>query len=155
MITYDIPNTLVQITLRRFTGYVIPPAFIRPFIASALDYLDTTASQEGGPTAPFGPDRQTIGHSSDGIVMNFNDITIHNPEVAGGRTRFDEVRAVYQGIAAVIQKLGYEECHIDAFRMVNGRTGKIRVKELLSGYLTNAHSMAGLITSSELAATEG
>lgn len=87
--------------------------------------------------------------------MSFNDVTVHNPEVGGGRLRFDEVRAVYQGIGAVIQRLGYEECQIDAWRMVNGRSQRFRVKLLMSGYLTNAHSIAGIVASFRHNVTEG
>ncbi|KAL8778620.1 MAG: hypothetical protein Q9213_007339 [Squamulea squamosa] len=75
------------------------------------------ASQAGGPNAPLEPDRRDIGYTDYGLAMNFNDITVHNPEVAGGRLRFDEVKAVYEGVAAVINQIGYEECAIQAWRM--------------------------------------
>ncbi len=146
---------MVRITLIRFTGYVIPPGSIPAFISTALSSLDRTAAQEGGPTAPLGPDRKTIGFSNYGITMSFNDITIHNPQVGGGRLRFDEVRAVYQGIGDVIQQLGYEECHVEAWRMVNGRSQKFKVKVLMSGYLVNAHSMVGLLVTSGHNVTQG
>ncbi|KAI4088139.1 MAG: hypothetical protein LQ339_008774 [Xanthoria mediterranea] len=146
---------MVHITLEKFTGYLIPPGAIPAFISTAISSLDRTAAQECGPTAPLGPDRKTIGFSNYGVTMSFNDITIHNPEVGGGRLRFGEVRAVYQGIGDVIQQLGYEECHTEAWRMVNGRSQKFKVKILMSGYLVNAHSMVGLLLSSGHNVTQG
>ncbi|KAL8671202.1 MAG: hypothetical protein Q9168_004298 [Polycauliona sp. 1 TL-2023] len=64
--TYYIPNALLRITPTRFSGYQIPPASVAPFIRAAISSLDQSAAREGGPTAPFGPDRklQAGAHAS-------------------------------------------------------------------------------------------
>ncbi|KAL8995629.1 MAG: hypothetical protein Q9169_004672 [Polycauliona sp. 2 TL-2023] len=144
---------MVRITLTRFTGYRIPPAWVIPFIRNAVSSLDQTASREGGPRAPLGPDTKTLEYINGGLGMFFNDISSHNPEVGGGRTRFDEVRHVYQAIGDVMPRFGYEDCHVDAWRMVDGRSQKFKVKFLLSGVLVNQRSPAGRGLSVEANAT--
>ncbi|KAL8942512.1 MAG: hypothetical protein Q9216_001613 [Gyalolechia sp. 2 TL-2023] len=140
--TYDIPNTLVRITLTRYSGYEIDSGSVPPFLQSALIALDQAAEAAGGPTAPLEPSRRTIGHTAYGLTMRFDDITIYSPEVAGGRLRYDEVRAVYLGTAATIHQIGSEECSVHAWRLVDGRSGRYRVKFLMNGYLANVRGMA-------------
>ncbi|KAI4275647.1 MAG: hypothetical protein LQ337_003078 [Flavoplaca oasis] len=145
--SYDIPDTMLRITLTRLTGYKIPRAFVSPFMRNALLSIDRIAAQEGGPTAPLGPDRKSIGEPHDGLYLHFNDVTFHHAQAGGGRTRWDEVRAVYQGVYDVIYAFGYEECQIDAWRMVDGRSQRFKVKLLLSGVFVNAHSVEGMVSS--------
>ncbi|KAL8856850.1 MAG: hypothetical protein Q9178_006567 [Gyalolechia marmorata] len=156
--SYDVPNTLVRISLQKFTGYELPPANIPAFIHTAVIALDRTAAHAGGPTAHLEPDRKLIGYANYGLAMNFFDVTVSNPEVAGGRLRFDEVKAVYQGIGAVIHQIGYEECTVEAWRLVSGRDGKkVRVKVLMSGYFLNSHNAAKVavgLESGEIAGNE-
>ncbi|KAL8910050.1 MAG: hypothetical protein Q9171_004645 [Xanthocarpia ochracea] len=141
--SYDVPDTLVRIALQKFTGNELPSAKIPAFIHTAVIDLDRTAAQAGGPTAHLEPDRKLIGYANYGLAMNFYDVTVSNPEVAGGRLRFDEVKAVYQGIEAVIWRIGYEECTVEAWRLVRGRDGrKVKVKVLMSGYFINSHNAA-------------
>ncbi|KAL8918466.1 MAG: hypothetical protein Q9172_005425 [Xanthocarpia lactea] len=141
--SYDIPNTLVRIAIQKFTGNELPPANIPTFIHTAILALDRTAAHAGGPTAHLEPDRKLIGYTNYGLAMNFYDVTVSNPEVAGGRLRFDEVKAVYQGIGEIIHRIGYEECTVDAWRLVKGRDGRnVRVKVLMSGYFINLHNAA-------------
>ncbi|KAL9039823.1 MAG: hypothetical protein Q9180_002302 [Flavoplaca navasiana] len=146
-LSYDIPNTMLRITLTKFTGYKIPPAFVSPFMRNALLSIDRIAAQGGGPTAPLGPDTKSIGEPHDGLNLHFNDVTFHHAQAGGGRTRWNEVRAVYQGVYDVIYAFGYEECHINSWRMVDGRSQRFKVKLLLSGVFVNAHGVAGMVTS--------
>ena len=133
----------MRIAIQKFTGNELPPADIPPFIRTAVIDLDRTAAHAGGPTAHLEPDRKLIGYVNYGLAMNFFDVTVSNPEVAGGRLRFDEVKAVYEGIGAIIYRIGYEECTVEAWRLVKGRDGRnVRVKVLMSGYFINSHNAA-------------
>ncbi|KAL8728706.1 MAG: hypothetical protein Q9166_005193 [cf. Caloplaca sp. 2 TL-2023] len=143
-VTYDVPGTLVRIALKKSTGYRIPAGMIPPFIHTSLVSLDHMASHAGGPTAPLEPDRRDIRYANYGLEIKLNDITVRYPEVGGGRLRYDEVKAVFEGVGAVISQIGDEECVIDAWRMVNGSSGRSGVKFLVSGYLINGQSEARL-----------
>lgn len=73
--------------------------------------------------------------------MDLTDVTVRDPEAGGGRLRYDEVKAVYEGVLAVIGRIDYEECVIDVWRMVDkGKDagGRVKAKYLISGYLVNS-----------------
>ncbi|KAL8668848.1 MAG: hypothetical protein Q9168_006535 [Polycauliona sp. 1 TL-2023] len=144
-ITYDVPNTLVKITLRRFSSTQVPPHAVAPFIRDALISVDQIAEREGGATAHFGANREHIEYSNKDVGIYLDDKTLDNPDVAGGRPRFDEARAVYRGIGDVIRQLGYGQCQLSAWRTVQGRTQKVKLKFLFSGYFVNVESVAGLV----------
>ncbi|KAL8807351.1 MAG: hypothetical protein Q9223_004780 [Gallowayella weberi] len=141
LITYDVPGTLVRITLSKLTGHRIPSASVPAFFHLALISLAREAAQAGGPTAPMESDRRKIGYKNYGLDMELNDVTYDHPEAGGGRLRYDEVKAVYEGVDSAISLIGYEDCVIEGFRMVRTRTaGLIAVRVLVSGYLVDTYS---------------
>ncbi|KAL8880312.1 MAG: hypothetical protein Q9198_002255 [Flavoplaca austrocitrina] len=73
------------------------------------------------------------------ITINITDLTMQDrqPESAGGRMKWGELKAVYQGIGAYIKELEYDELKIDFWRVAIGGFPKRlrRVKHLGYGSL--------------------
>ncbi|KAL8726300.1 MAG: hypothetical protein Q9166_006802 [cf. Caloplaca sp. 2 TL-2023] len=122
------------------------PSRIASLIVSGLAALDTSAAEAGGPFSPL--NLSPIKWTYSLLAITVEDLTWRapDPESAGGRFRYDELRAVYQGVGANIHSISNEECKIEIWRMATGGFPRRqrKVKKLGTGVINVAPTDANV-----------
>ncbi|KAL8786283.1 MAG: hypothetical protein Q9213_002878 [Squamulea squamosa] len=108
------------------------PTRIDYLMAAGLAAIANSAADAGGPTKPL--NYSAIHYTDAGLTIEVENLTIHDsaPESAGGPFRFEELRAVFQGVKAHLRKVDNEESKIDIWRVATSGFPKRerRVKHL-------------------------
>ncbi|KAL8765531.1 MAG: hypothetical protein Q9209_007439 [Squamulea sp. 1 TL-2023] len=96
------------------------PTRIDAMMASALAAVANSAADAGGPTKPL--NYSALHFSHVGLTIQVENLTVRDsdPESAGGQFRFEELRAVFQGVRANLRRLDNEESKIDIWRVGTG-----------------------------------
>ncbi|KAL8941795.1 MAG: hypothetical protein Q9216_002033 [Gyalolechia sp. 2 TL-2023] len=92
----------------------MPPDAIVDLIQTGKVALDLLAQRAGGDTANLNVPR--IRWERSGLVIEISDATAYGPQPARPRPRFDEIRAVYEGVEAAIGDIGNVAAGIRVFR---------------------------------------
>ncbi|KAI4257331.1 MAG: hypothetical protein LQ352_001681 [Teloschistes flavicans] len=131
--TYNVPNTNIRITLRAqdLDSRTMHRADIENLIGTGLVALDLLAARAGGPEANLNVPR--IRWAISGLVIRVSDDTRQSPEIAGGPFRFDELKAVYEGMRVALRRINDLECILAIWR-VSGIFRR-QVKFLGHGYV--------------------
>lgn len=85
-------------------------------ISYGLVALDNSAVAAGGYFKDVG--LPYIKWTLHQLTLNITDLTLRDPqpERAGGRLKFGELKSVFQGVGALMKKLEYDELNIDIWR---------------------------------------
>ncbi|KAL8757378.1 MAG: hypothetical protein Q9199_002255 [Rusavskia elegans] len=140
-VTYNIPGSDVRLTLKSSNGLVINPERIAWLISSGLHALGNSEDDAGGPFKDVNQSETRWTEVGIRITVDDKTLDLPNPEANGGRMKWGELRAIYQGVGAHMKDIGNEECSIEAWRMETSgfpRRGR-RIKHLASGSLKAAH----------------
>lgn len=89
-------------------------ANIEDLIGTGLVALDLLAARAGGPFAPLNVPR--IRWAISGLVIRISDNTRHSPQLEGGPFRFDELKAVYEGVRVALRRIDNLECIVAVWR---------------------------------------
>lgn len=114
--TFDIPGSDVRATIKPIKhSSIMAPDRIRAFISSGLIALYDSQTDAGGPSRPL--TLSPVTWTDFSLTISVEDLTVRAPDGGGGRFRWEELRAVYQGVGANIKRIEYMECKIDIWRM--------------------------------------
>ncbi|CAO1598842.1 MAG: hypothetical protein LQ349_000562 [Xanthoria aureola] len=115
-ITRDIFGSNVRLTLTVSGGPIIHPTRMEELISYGLVALDNSAVAAGGYFKDVG--LPYIKWTLHQLTLNITDLTLRDPqpERAGGRLKFGELKSVFQGVGALMKKLEYDELNIDIWR---------------------------------------
>lgn len=106
----------MRLTLTDTGSSIIHPRRIEELISYGLVALDNSAVAAGGYFKDVG--HPFIKWTLHQITINITDLTLRDPqpESAGGRLKWAELKGVYQGMGGLMGKLEYDECNIDIWR---------------------------------------
>ena len=103
----------------------MPPASVSTLLSTAIDNLDRLAADHGGPKAVVTP--SLVEWSNSGLEIDMSTGPDQSPDRRGGPCRYDELRAAYEGVAAVIGRLGYRKCTIIVERLSSVLRRRVRL----------------------------
>ncbi|CAO1604291.1 MAG: hypothetical protein LQ349_001069 [Xanthoria aureola] len=144
-VTYDVPGSDVRLTLTTNTGsLVINPERISILISTGLHALGNSEDDAGGPFKDVNQPQTRWTEVGIRITVDDKTLDLPNPEADGGRMKWGELRAIYQGTGAHMKNIGNEECKIEAWRMATSGYPRRerRIKFLASGTLKAAPTAA-------------
>ncbi|KAI4223162.1 MAG: hypothetical protein L6R36_005633 [Xanthoria steineri] len=144
-VTYDVPGSDVRLTLTSNTGSrVINPERISILISTGLHALGNSEDDAGGPFKDVNQPQTRWTEVGIRITVDDKTLDLPNPEADGGRMKWGELRAIYQGTGAHMKDIGNEECKIEAWRVATSGYPRRerRIKLLASGTLKAAPTAA-------------
>ncbi|KAL8866491.1 MAG: hypothetical protein Q9174_006275, partial [Haloplaca sp. 1 TL-2023] len=138
-ISYTVPNSNVRISLAIFQDdpRPMPLASVSTLLSTAIDNLDRLAAAHGGPKAVVTP--SLVEWMNSGLEIDMAAGPDQSLDRGGGPCRFEELRAAYEGVAAVIARLGYRECTIIVERLSSVLRRRVRL--IAGGQMTFVRSV--------------
>ncbi|KAL8879819.1 MAG: hypothetical protein Q9192_008153 [Flavoplaca navasiana] len=147
--THNIPGSDVRLTLTsNLNSRTIHPERIDYLMQYGLYALGNSERDAGGPHMDV---NLPVTHFSDyGIQINVEDKTLGpGSEADGGKMKWGELRAIYQGVWSHAKDVGNTELKIEAWRMKTRGFPRIerKIKHLASGKLSVNPSTGQVVAS--------
>ncbi|KAL8850216.1 MAG: hypothetical protein Q9221_004815 [Calogaya cf. arnoldii] len=119
-ITQDVVGSDVRLTVTVTGRPIIHPDRMEALIGYGIMAIGNSIIAAGGDFKDVG--QHYLPWSFHQLTLNITDLTMQDPqpESAGGRMKWRELRAAYQGIGAVMKKLNYPECNVEFWRTTTG-----------------------------------
>lgn len=117
--SYVVPQTNTMVKVTRLPGPIRPlrSTAVADLITTGKAALDLLAAYHGGSHAELPDNMPRLRWAISGLAMQTNDATHASPTSAGGRLRWNEVKAAYAGLLVAEGKIGNVECSFAIWRV--------------------------------------